>query len=401
VAGFDPGRLAAGCDLSLYVHVPFCRSKCPYCDFFSLAGSAPSLMERVLAETMLQLESFREWLAPSRIHTIYVGGGTPSILPDALLRRLFSAIRSFTAGLTEESPEWTVEANPESLDEEFLQTCSEFGVTRVSLGLQTMQAHLLRLLGRPGDAASNRKALRLLGARWGGRVNLDLLAGIPGQDLRLLLDDLSQAIEQRPGHISFYALTPIANTNLESQIDLELQERLWLAGYEHLEEAGYRNYEISNFSRSGEECQHNLRYWRLQPYLGLGPGAVSTILGREGEVYRLSNTEDLDRFLAGRTELWGMEVEQILPKDFLFEILMMGLRLREGVSRESFRLRFGTTLEALIPELWSQWQGRDLIATGSNYALNDKGRLILDSLLLELGCALEKASLPKLEARLP
>jgi oxygen-independent coproporphyrinogen-3 oxidase len=330
-----------------------------------------------------------------------VGGGTPSILPADLLRQLFSAIRSFAAGLIEESPEWTVEANPESLDEEFLQTCTEFGVTRVSLGLQSMQEHLLRLLGRPGDAAANRKALRLLGARWDRRVNLDLLAGIPGQDPGLLRDDLNQAIDQRPGHISFYALTPIADTSLESQIDLELQEQLWLTGYQQLEEAGYRNYEISNFARPGEECQHNLRYWRLQPYLGVGPGAVSTLPGSKEGVYRLSNPEELGPFLAGPAALWGIQIEQISSRDFLFETLMMGLRLREGVSRECFRLRFGRPLEAMIPELWSKWQDRGLVAgTGSHYALNDKGRLILDRLLIELGQVLEKARLPKLDSQL-
>jgi oxygen-independent coproporphyrinogen-3 oxidase len=399
VAGFDLRRLAAGCALSLYVHVPFCRSKCPYCDFFSLPGCSRSLMERVLAETTSQLECFREWLAPSRIHTIYVGGGTPSILPGALLRRLFSAIRSFTAGLTEENPEWSVEANPESLNEEFLQTCTEFGITRLSLGLQSMQENLLRRLGRPGDEAANRKALRLLESRWRGRLNLDLLAGIPGQDLGLLREDLNQAIDQRPGHISFYALTPVAGSSLEPQIDPELQEQLWLAGYEQLEEAGYRNYEISNFARPGEECRHNLRYWRLQPYLGVGPGAVSTLPGRAGEVYRLSNPEDLDPFLAGRTGLWGIQGEGISPRDFLFETLMMGLRLREGVSRECFRLRFGKSIEAMIPELWSQWQDRGLVSDlGAHYALNDKGRLILDRLLIELGQVFEKIKLPNLDS---
>ncbi len=397
MGGFDPGRLAAGCDLSLYVHVPFCRSKCAYCDFFSLAGSTRSVMERVLAETTSQLESFRDWLEPSRIHTIYVGGGTPSILPDALLRRLFSSIRSFTAGLTEESPEWTVEANPESLNEDFLQTCSEFGVTRVSLGLQTMQEHLLRLLGRPGDAAANRKAMRLLGARWGRRVNLDLIAGIPGQDLRLLLEDLSQAIEQHPGHISFYALTPIAGTDLESQIDLELQERLWLAGYEQLEEAGYRNYEISNFALPGEECRHNLRYWRLQPYLGLGPGAVSTIRGREGEVYRLSNPEDLDRFLAGRTELWGLQAEQVSPKDFLFETLMMGLRLREGITPASFISRFGKPLPEFIPQLWQHWLEYGFVQSNEVYTLVKGERMLLNSRLIELQEALEGVEPPTVD----
>lgn len=357
-------------------------------------------MESVLGATTEQLKYFRMRLGPSRIHTIYVGGGTPSLLPAFLLRRLLSAIRTFIAGLAEEPSEWTVEANPESLDEEFLQTCSAFGVTRLSLGLQSMQGELLRRLGRPGDAAANRKALRLLESQWGRRLNLDLLAGIPGQDPDLLREDLRQAIDHSPGHISFYALTPVPGSRLEALIDLELQEQLWLDGYWQLEKAGYRNYEISNFARPGQECKHNLRYWNLQSYLGVGPGSVSTLPGRAGEVYRLSNPEELGPFLSGQEGLWGIQAELISPRDFLFETLMMGLRLREGLPRELFSQRFGAPLETMMPELWSRWKSRGLAAeSGSHYALNDQGRLVLDRLLIELGKSLEKTELPKLSIR--
>jgi oxygen-independent coproporphyrinogen-3 oxidase len=350
-------------------------------------------MEGVLAETVAQLEYFGKRLHPSGIPTVYIGGGTPSLLPAALLRRLLSAVESFAVELSGEPREWTVEANPESLDQEFLDICLSSGVTRLSLGIQSMQENLLARLGRPGDAAANRYALRLVESGWGGCLNLDLLAGIPGQDIGAMRDDLRRAMEAHPGHISFYTLTPLPGSDLESQIDVELQEELWLAGFEQLEESGYRNYEISNFARPAEECRHNLRYWTLQPYLGVGPGAVSTLSGSEGEVYRLSNTEEMDHFLAGRAGLWGLQAEQISAKDFLFETLMMGLRLREGLSRERFSRRFGGTLEAMIPGLWSGWKDRELAAENSiRYSLTGKGRLFLNTLLIELGQALEETA---------
>jgi oxygen-independent coproporphyrinogen-3 oxidase len=351
-------------------------------------------MEHVLAETAEQLKYFQDLLQPSVVPTVYIGGGTPSLLPADLLTRLFSVIRSFISPGIGEDFEWTVEANPESLNERFLEICLSYGVTRLSLGIQSMQDGLLCNLGRPGDAADNRNALRLVESKWGRRLNLDLLAGIPGQDLGSLRDDLLQAVDARPGHISFYTLTPYSGSSMESQIDVELQDRLWLAGFRQLEKSGYRNYEISNFARPGEECRHNLRYWTLQPYLGVGPGAVSTLLGKEAEVYRLSNPEGLERFLAGREGCWDLQAEHVSKRDFLFETLMMGLRLRSGIPRELFIRRFGGPLEAMIPRLWSEWKDRGLATRiSSRYALNRKGRLILNPLLLELAEELEKAAM--------
>jgi oxygen-independent coproporphyrinogen-3 oxidase len=349
-------------------------------------------MEQVLTQTAEQLRYFQDLLRPSGIPTVYIGGGTPSLLPADMLMRLFSAVQSFIAAGIGENFEWTVEANPESLDEQFLEICLSYGVTRLSLGIQSMQDSLLRDLGRPGDATDNRNALRLVESNWGRRLNLDLLAGIPGQDFRALRDDLLQAMDAGPGHISFYTLTPYSGSSLESRIDLELQDRLWLAGFRQLERSGYRNYEISNFARPGEECQHNLRYWTLQPYLGVGPGAVSTLPGNDAEVYRLSNPERLSPFLAGRREYWNLQAEAISRKEFLFETLMMGLRLRAGVPRELFIQRFGKPLEAMIPRLWSEWKERGLATRNAgHYSLNRRGRLILNPLLLELAEELEKA----------
>ena len=393
MAGFDPGCLVSGGVLSLYVHVPFCRLKCPYCDFFSVPAASSLDLERVIAETTEQLACFKDWLRPAQVPTVYIGGGTPSLLPAQLLKKLLCAVRDFIPKSCGEQVEWSVEANPESLDEPFLRTCLESGANRLSLGIQTMRDELLRGLGRPGDAAANRKALRLVASRWEGRLSLDLLAGIPGQTMAAMREDLDRAMEARPGHISFYALTPPPGSSLESRIDSQRRDGVWLAGFRRLEQSGYRNYEISNFARSGEECRHNLRYWNLRPYLGVGPGAVSTLPGRGARVYRLFNPERLDRFLAGRNAAWNLRLARISGRSFVFETLMMGLRLNEGLERGAFIRRFGLPLENLVPGLWPEWNARGLTAEiGGRYALNRKGRLSLDRLLIELAEHLEKTA---------
>ena len=255
-----------------------------------------------------------------------------------------------------------------------------------------------------------------------------------------LKDDIRQVLEHRPGHLSLYALTPPAGTNMESgfirppgsggsgKIDIDSQDELWLAGFDFLESCGYLNYEISNFSVPGHECLHNLRYWEMEPYLGVGPGAVSTLPGRclrprrpkvparvakmlarvgGGDVLRLYNTERIENFLAGEKNLWGIRIERIENKDFLFENLMMGLRLRRGLAGDRFLSRFGRSLPEIIPEVWANWERKgltyvansmddarrkttDIEASRNAYALNNQGRFILNTLLIEVQEYLDK-----------
>jgi oxygen-independent coproporphyrinogen-3 oxidase len=391
VAGFDPAGLASSKPISLYVHLPFCRSKCPYCDFFSVACDRNEDMERVTDGILEELEWFARLLRPSAVPTVYIGGGTPSLLPPRSLERLLAGIRTFAP----RPAEWTVEANPESLTVAFLETCARHGVDRLSLGVQSTRDRLLRVLGRPGDDSDNRAALARIRALWPLRLNLDFLVGVPGQSRVDLFRDLRQARQAGAGHVSLYALTPPPGTALAKAVQEDARDELWLAGFEQLEAQGYRNYEVANFAQPGEECLHNMRYWKLLPYLGVGPGAVSTLPGARGEVLRLNHVENIPAYLNGNP--WGLRQETIRPKEFLLETLMMGFRLRSGIEAEEFSRRFGRPLPELLPGVWRQWGERGYLRKEStNYAFTDQARLLLNRRLVEAQQELEKLAEPPL-----
>ena len=329
-----------------------------------------------------------------------MGGGTPSTLSRPLLSRLLGAIGG------RDCREWTVEANPESIDKEFLDICKKAGVTRLSAGVQSTDDKLLKALGRSARRADILRAARLLRREWAEDLNLDFIAGIPGQERSDVIEDLSLLDDLVVSHVSLYSLTYEPGTPLERLVrgglvrpnSEEKDEDLWFCGVEELLRRDFRHYEVSNFCKPGKECLHNLRYWRLEPYLGVGPSAVSTLpsgavsraLGRpdlaaRSGVLRMTNPSDTSSFLTGRQGLWGARFEPVEPSDFLLETLLMGLRLEEGISAESFERRFGTAFQDFYPGLWEKWvdQGAALPA-GDHLAMSHGGRMILDGLLAEM-----------------
>ena len=398
--------------LSLYVHVPFCVDKCLYCNFYSVPKRQVSdqITEAVINQTIQQAAFFLGLLGYDRPpQTVFMGGGTPSTLPRPVLRRLLGGLGH------PDSEEWTVEANPESIDQEFLDACRKAGVTRISAGVQSTDDRRLRALRRTASRSDILRAVELLRLRWDRDVNLDFIAGIPGQEPREVREDLSLLDELPASHVSLYSLTYEPDTPLERLVQrgevransAEKDEELWFAGVEELKRRGFKHYEVSNFCSPGKECRHNLRYWRLEPYLGAGPGAVSTLpagpvakalgrpeLAQAGGVLRMSNPKDIHAFLRGRPGLWGAQFEPIKPEDFLLETLMMGLRLEEGITAEAFRRRFGAGFDELFPGVWESWVSRgyaiplgdrpalsDRPALGDRLALSDSGRMMLDGLL--------------------
>lgn len=404
--------------LSLYVHVPFCAAKCRYCDFFSVPvdGASGGMAARVVEQTLAQLDRFLDRAPAVRFATVYVGGGTPSVLPPSLLGRLLGRLAELRPS------EWTVEANPESLDRAFLETCGRAGVTRLSVGLQSMDERLLAVLGRPGTAADNLRALDLMGRTWRGDASFDLIAGIPGQTPKSTISDVRMAAGT--GHASLYSLTvepgtPLAGLVRSGGVTLNARDRddeLWLEGRAALEDAGLHQYEVSNFARTGKECLHNLRYWRLEPYLGIGPGAVSTLppdlataltgTGNDGAVVRLENPRDIGVFLGGPEAPggapWGIATEAVASPAFVLETLMVGLRLVDGIGADSFRRRFGQGLDLLAPGLWEGWIARGLAAADpGRLRLTDRGLLVLDTLLGELAVAVSAERLPPIDLRWP
>ncbi len=396
--------------VAIYFHIPFCKSKCIYCDFYSVTPSFSRNIEsteELYVDRLLQEYScFIQNLDGINIETIYIGGGTPSFLKTTTLEKLFNGIVKIYEGTTGKSlkpKEWTVEANPESFSYDFLNLCNSFPVTRISLGIQTLEDKFLKILRRPGRLKDTLKAITLLINQWNRDVNFDVISGIPGeqdccyQTEDSLLHDLEFLTDLDPSHVSLYALTVEEQTLLHKFIrakklkipDTEYADRLWFKGKKFLEERGYVNYEISNFARPGKESRHNLYYWELNPYIGIGASAVSTLpLGdTQGDkiiVGRLKYKRNIKAFL--NEPNIAMEVEKINNKEFLFENLMMGLRLKRGINKKIFKRRFKKSLFDILPRLKDSpcFEKHPLY-----YRLREECRFLLNRFLIALDTQME------------
>lgn len=268
--------------VSLYIHIPFCKTKCPYCDFNTYQG-IESLMDPFLIALNTEIHLWGVALDHPRINTIFFGGGTPSYLPDGQIGEILSAARG--AFILDETAEITVEGNPDDLTQEACRRLLEQGVNRLSIGMQSFNNDLLTLLGRRHDA--NTAITALDAARNAGfvNVNLDFMYGIPQQTMVQWEDTLAKLTDLAPQHISLYALTLEEGTPLQTWVsqgklpapDPDLAADMYHAAEDVLENAGYGHYEISNWSLPGRDARHNLAYWLNHSYLGVGPGAHSSL----------------------------------------------------------------------------------------------------------------------------
>ncbi|HUI07329.1 MAG TPA: radical SAM family heme chaperone HemW [Verrucomicrobiae bacterium] len=368
----------------LYVHVPFCAAKCDYCAFYSEAGSAAKMGDYTDA-VINELNSFaspprldrpgrdRE-VAPTSFDlqptTIFFGGGTPSLLPAPLMRRMLSSISPL---LQHSSPsEWTVECNPSTVSSEKAKLFREFGVNRISMGVQALDDDLLKRIGRihtVSAAVASYEKLRRAGF---GNVNLDLMFGLPGQTMEHWRTTLRRAIELQPEHISTYCLILEEDTHFWSLLqegaihpDDELELALYETGMETLTAAGYRQYEVSNFAKPGRACRHNIAYWEGKDYLGLGPSACSTVGN-----HRWQNVPDIDAYigsLAGRDRrarrIPVAYEEQLTPELRAAERAAFGMRMNAGVPAELVRGRWDKQIAELLSAELVQWRSGRLAPT--------------------------------------
>jgi oxygen-independent coproporphyrinogen-3 oxidase len=308
----------------LYVHVPFCAHRCGYCDFVTVTGREHRHAEYVDA-VLAELELERGHLAA--LDTIFLGGGTPTLLAPELMKRLLSALPR--------ASEVTVEANPETVDGQMATALREGGVTRVSLGAQSFGAAELAVLERRARPETVRAAFRTLREAGFDNLNLDLIFGVPGQTEEALDRDLEAALELGPEHVSYYELEAKPGTRFTIHHGAELARQAErLEGYyervvETLEQAGYRWYETANFCRPGREARHNLAYWTGRDYLGIGVGAVST-LGLERRANRPRLEPYLGHLATGAAP--PRTIERLTPAERTAEKLMLGLRLAGGLT---------------------------------------------------------------------
>jgi oxygen-independent coproporphyrinogen-3 oxidase len=354
-------------DASLYIHVPFCASFCDYCNFYSVEAGDDSAssdhmdayINAVIADVTYQCEYFNV----KKIPTAYIGGGTPSVLGAGRIRRLLGALNALPCF----SPcEFTVEVNVESATEEFLAVCRENGVNRISLGVQSFHEPSLKLVNRVTQQRVLEERLALVSRLFPEAFSADLITGLPLQTVNTVINDVKTLFKYRPNHVSLYGLTTESGTALESKIKTgalslpcgDEADSLWLAGRDALEEAGYAQYEVSNFAFPGKRCLHNERYWQMTGWLGAGPAASGTLVDEETvTAKRRTFPEDADAYIK-TPSIHNILYEEINRDELLRESLLMGYRVIGGPDPRVFRKRFGAGIEDFIPQTISRWRER-------------------------------------------
>ncbi len=343
---------------ALYIHVPFCRAKCRYCDFYSVevapAGEAEDAAHRGLAQRYLsavaaELNMHRGDLARPLV-SVFLGGGTPTVLDPEHLRRLLELVRP----LTDRATEFSVEANPGTLTAEHVRTLAECGVNRVNLGVQSFRDEELALLGRIHTAAQVRPAIEAIRAAEIHNVGIDLIYGIPGQTLEHWADSLRQAQALGVQHLSCYGLSYESGTPLwrrlregaVREVDEQEQKEMYFAAVAAAQAAGLEHYEISNFARPGRQCRHNLTYWNNQQYIGVGPAAASYCGGE-----RWTNRPDLGAYVAALAQGAAppADSERLEGRPAMAETVMLAVRMMRGLSRRAFADRYGRDVLEVFP----------------------------------------------------
>ncbi|MCX5869197.1 MAG: radical SAM family heme chaperone HemW [Deltaproteobacteria bacterium] len=373
---------------SLYIHIPFCVSKCPYCSFVSWPGM-DSLHQRYVAALLREAEWLRQNTSTQPLSTLFLGGGTPTILAGKELAAIVTACKGLF-GFTHQA-EISIEANPKTIDLEKLTLLRRSDINRLSIGVQSLQDKELQLLGRPHSADDAITAVRLARAAGFDNISLDLMYGTPGQDHKSWQQSLEQALSLAPDHLSLYELTVEQGTPYYQQLDqglLDLPDEEELAAMDQItatlcRQAGLVQYEISNYARSGYECRHNINYWQNGPYLALGAGAVSCLEGR-----RQQKTSDprlfCEQIESGQSVV--QEEECLEPAASFRETVIMGLRMNQGVSKERLQRRYEMELndcygKTLIRRLVDQGL---LEMTATHLRLTARGRIFANQVMAEL-----------------
>jgi oxygen-independent coproporphyrinogen-3 oxidase len=370
--------------LSLYVHIPWCVRKCPYCDFNSHAAPE-QLPETAYVDALLDdLEADLPLSSERPLQSIFIGGGTPSLFSAEAIDRLLQGVASRIALAND--IEITLEANPGTFEQARFEGYRAAGVNRLSIGVQSFNADHLKRLGRIHNPEEALRAAEAAVAIF-PRVNLDLMHGLPGQSVDQALADLRQALAFDPGHLSWYQLTIEPNTEFHARPpQLPLDEALWdiqEQGQALLDECGYRQYEISAYARPGQQARHNLNYWQFGDYLGIGAGAHGKLshLDAEGvlQISRRHKQRQPKGYLDPLRRLAGDE--PIAVEDRAFEFMLNALRLTDGVAAELFNARTGLSLNRIEALLQQARQRGLLVDDRSRLAPTLQGRLFLNDLL--------------------
>ena len=369
--------------LALYIHIPWCIQKCPYCDFNSHAVKQGIPEQEYIAHLLADLEQDLDLVPNRTLSSIFIGGGTPSVFSSAGIAQILTGVKQRIA--CEADMEVTMEANPGTVEAERFAGYVQAGVTRFSIGVQSFQTAQLKALGRIHDCDEAIRAAKLAQQLPLRSFNLDLMHGLPQQDLAGALADLQQAIELTPPHLSWYQLTIEPNTAFASRPPvLPPDDTLWdiqQQGLALLQQHGYQQYEISAYAKPGQQCQHNLNYWRYGDYLGIGCGAHGKItLPSRNSILRTVKIKHPKGYM-NISRGYMDNREQVQPEDRPFEFFMNRFRLLEPCPKADFIAYTGLPLEAINEAIASAEQQQLITVSDNHWQITDKGARYLNDLL--------------------
>lgn len=382
---------------SLYIHIPFCFSKCKYCDFFSEPYSnKKSVPSEYISALCKELKfRFNQFKCKS-IDTIYIGGGTPSLMTQNQLSEILDTVKKCTH--ISEDCEITIEMNPDDVTQQLLEEYQKVGITRLSVGVQSMNDQVLKFAGRRACAIDNIRALECIKKNWKKELSLDLISALPLETKESFIQGLEKIISYNPDHISLYSLTIEEETPFgrmleknQFEYDFDFADELWLCGKAMLRKNDYIQYEVSNFAKNGKECRHNLTYWKHGNYIGAGCGATGTVYPNRwtnktniSEYMNFWNNEDVK----DETLLY-QENEKLSDSDMKFEFFMMGLRKSAGITEKEYFDFFNEDLPETFLILFNKWKEKQLACMEktqnvNRYFLTEQGLLYLNNFLEQL-----------------
>ncbi len=372
--------------LSLYIHIPWCVQKCPYCDFNSHALKS-KIPEQLYIDALIEdldtdIKKYGLAQDERALHSIFIGGGTPSLISPEQIGRLLNEVEkriSFKSDI-----EITMEANPGTIEATRFEQYRQQGITRISIGVQSFEQEKLKRLGRIHGSKEAINAANLAHSVGLNSFNLDLMHGLPDQTVEQALNDLDKAIELNPPHLSWYQLTIEPNTLFYSKPPtLPDDDKLWDIfdlGHKKLTQAGYVQYEISGYSKPGFQCQHNLNYWRFGDYLGIGCGAHGKLSFSDGQIIRTTKVKHPRGYLNLAKPYLDKEAE-VANEDRAFEFFMNRFRLIEACPKQDFIHSTGLPIESIQPTLNWAIEKDYLLETDSDWKVTEKGKLFLNDLL--------------------
>ena len=351
-------------ELELYIHIPFCVKKCDYCDF--LSGPADAGRQREYVEALKKEIKNCKDFAAYQVSSIFVGGGTPSILPGEMIGEILETVREKFELIP--NAEISIEANPGTVDRKKLEIYRESGMNRISFGCQSADNRELKMLGRIHTWEDFQVSYQMARDAGFTNINVDLMSGLPGQTLTSWETTLRKIANLQPEHISAYSLiieegTPFAEKDLNLP-DEDVERAMYENTHDILASYGYQQYEISNYAKNEKECRHNLGYWKRTEYLGLGLGSSSLV-----NETRFSNTSDMERYLknSGNPESIREQQEKLQPEDQMAEYMILGLRMMKGVSVTKFKDSFGHEMYEIYGDIIEKYKRMELLEKEGDY----------------------------------